>query len=155
MSIFISLNSKNKDEALVLQKTLLKWGYANVWTMDDIRGGEDWTKKIRDELSKASICLLAISKDGVTFAQGYEAGIAFGMGLRVIPVLYSGGTKEMIPDIIKHLHFRKIEDISNSKSVLESCLMHDLHPYFVAPKARSLVVGLTDLTLYMTKVRES
>lgn len=147
MSIFISLNSQDIDDAEALQSTLYSWGFAGAWTMEGIPGGDLWKENMLEALKDASVCLLSVSKNGVTFTQGYEAGVAYGQGLRVIPVIHSGGSMEMLPTVLRGLQCRFIDAMTTDKCVLKSRLIHDIHPDYVAPTTRQWVFELAKLVV--------
>jgi|GEM_PF-4233648 len=145
MKIFISLNSDDIKDAKLLVDILRKWGIAGGWTMEGIPGGIVWKKYMIEALNEASVCILSVSKNGVTFTQGYEAGVAFGRGLTVIPVLHTGGEIQHLPDVLRELQFRDIGTLNRNLCVLKSRLIHDLHPLSVAHSARQWIIELVEL----------
>jgi hypothetical protein len=60
--------------------------------------GDDWLQRIRQEITKASIVILMLSKRSIaTPWVNFEAGAAWIMGKRVIPVCFGNQLKASLP----------------------------------------------------------
>jgi len=97
-----------------------------VFTMTDqsqIKAGDDWLMKIRDELTSADIVVLILSKRSIAKPWvNFEAGGAWLAGKRVVPVCIGNQQKGGLPPPYSHWQGVNLPD--DERYLLETIAQH-------------------------------
>jgi hypothetical protein len=100
--VFISHASCDEAIALVLKKWIdesFAGGVGVFVSGDDLKPGENWRKRIDDELKSSSIVLVVCTLQSVSRPWvPFEAGAAWGRDCEVIPLCYNGMGKDSLPE---------------------------------------------------------
>ncbi|MDX2083998.1 MAG: TIR domain-containing protein [Candidatus Melainabacteria bacterium] len=108
--VFISHRSSDQPIARVLQELIETHflGHIEVFVSSDqksIEAGKDWHDSIEAALRRASLMILLYGPETVhSHWVHWEAGMAAGLGIDIIPVCHSGATYN---DLLAHLHTRQ------------------------------------------------
>jgi hypothetical protein len=78
-----------------------------------IFAGEDWLRRITDELKSAKVVILMLSTQSVTRPWvNFEAGAAWTKGIPLIPVCFGGLSKERLPKPYSSIQALNLRDES-------------------------------------------
>jgi HEAT repeat protein len=106
MHVFISYSHADGDFAEVL-RTRLKEGGFDVWTDEDkLLAGEDWRNGI-DQAIRSACALIVVVTPSAKASEyvTYEWAFAWGLGVKVIPILLEPATLHPRLDVLQYLDF--------------------------------------------------
>jgi len=103
---------------------------SDMWT---IYAGEDWLKKIKEELASARIVLLMMSKEAVSRPWvNFEAGAAWLTDKVIIPVCFGGLRMESLPKPYSNFQGLSLED-DYGPYYLVTSIHHHMKPNSLTP----------------------
>lgn len=98
-----------------------------------IYAGEDWLKRIKEELASAKVVLLMVSKESVSRPWvNFEAGAAWLADKIIIPVCFGGLRMEGLPKPYSNFQGLSLED-DYGPYYLVTSLYHHLKPNSLTP----------------------
>ena len=136
--IFISFVHEQKQVAeavklFLLQKLETKSDIFLASDMWAIYAGEDWLKRIKEELESAKVVLLMLSEEAVSRPWvNFEAGAAWLANKVIIPVCFAGLGVEGLPKPYSNFQGLSLED-DYGPYYLVTSIYHHLSPMTLAP----------------------
>jgi hypothetical protein len=119
--IFISYSRKDIDFIRKLASDLEKAGYDVWWDLTDLRGGDDWVRKIPAAIQESQFFLVVLSPNSV-ISEWVEKEYTQALSLRkkIIPVMLTAITVPFALNTINYLNFALGEYEDNFKKLLEA-----------------------------------
>lgn len=103
--VFISYSKEDGEFAENVQHRLQQAGFT-VWRDVQLRGGEDWRQGIDDGIRKAFALIIVMSPDAKNSEYvTYEWAFAWGVGIKVIPILFKSTNLHPRLESLQYLNF--------------------------------------------------
>ena len=103
--VFISHATEDEKKAAVIRKALLKAGIEAFMFEGEIPAGEEFARKIRDELQRCSeFCLLWTNNSQQSQWVLFETGGAYALGRRITPILDGDLQADSLPQALQVYH---------------------------------------------------
>jgi hypothetical protein len=119
--IFISYSRKDMDFVRKLAGDLEQAGYDVWWDLTDLRGGDDWVRKIPAAIQESQFVIVVLSPNSVV-SEWVEKEYTQALSLRkkIIPVMLTAITVPFALNTINYLNFALGEYEDNFKKLLEA-----------------------------------
>src|SRR5512147_2158231 len=119
--IFVSYSRKDMDFARKLAGDLEKAGYDVWWDLTDLRGGDDWVRKIPAAIEESQFVLVVLSPNS-TESEWVEKEYTQALSLRkkIIPIMLAPSSIPFALNTINYTNFSVGEYEDNFKSLLSA-----------------------------------
>ncbi|MCK4732005.1 MAG: toll/interleukin-1 receptor domain-containing protein [Methanophagales archaeon] len=124
LHVFLSYAVADKEYAHKLHKLLSQQPNLHIFTTEALSAGEDWTSKLKDELSKCDVFVVLLSPNAIESSWVLsELGAAWALDKLIIPVVTELKVSSKIPVQLKGTHFVEIEHLEKHPEAINQALM--------------------------------